>query len=321
MARPDPTAARSTSLEALAARHGGVCSVQHGRDAPRPLKPPRRYWLIVDQPPGAEPNAIRSAARIDKSWGMALRLQSDPGYRRRLDSMSMTYLLRGRGTFFDPSGKRPVRAGHLLLLFPGIPHAYCPKPGGRWDEINLFFQGPVFEAWRGAGLLDPAQPVQRLEPIAYWLDRIQDAVLPLAGGGRRQTPQDWGRLTALIGDMIAAWRQVPRAPESDWLARACRALDAIPPGADPDWPALARTLGVSPRTLRRKFTRLHGETPCAFLGRRRIEQAQRRLLESDDKMADIAQALRFENEFHFSRRFKRFTGLSPRAYRDLHRNR
>ena len=75
------------------------------------------------------------------------------------------------------------------------------------------------------------------------------------------------------------------------------------------------------RTLRRKFTRLHGETPCAFLGRRRIEQAQRRLLESDDKMADIAQALRFENEFHFSRRFKRFTGLSPRAYRDLHRNR
>ena len=62
--------------------------------------------------------------------------------------------------------------------------------------------------------------------------------MPLAGGGRRQTPQDWGRLTALIGDMIAAWRQVPRAPESDWLARARRALDAIPPGADPDWPAL-----------------------------------------------------------------------------------
>jgi AraC-like DNA-binding protein len=38
-------------------------------------------------------------------------------------------------------------------------------------------------------------------------------------------------------------------------------------------------------------------------------------------VAHVALELDFTNEFHFSRRFKQFTGLSPKAYRESHRNR
>lgn len=308
-------------MKALAAKHGGSFFVQSGHDAAHPQNPSRLYWLIFDQPRDPAPNYIRTAARIEKSWGMTLRLQDDPRYRRTLDSLSMTYILRGRGSFLDPAGSHEVRAGDLILLFPGVPHAYGPPPGERWDEISVFFGGPVFDAWRQPGLLDPARPVRRLDPVDYWLERFQDTLLPLARAETVQTPEDWGRLVALIAEMATAWQRPRTDPDSEWLDRARHCLHGLGAGQEADWTAVARDLGVSARTLRRKFKDLSGMTTGEFLNRRRIEQARRLLLESDAKVSDVANALRFVNEFHFSRRFKQLAGLSPRAYRELHRNR
>lgn len=321
MAIKGTSSVHPASLNALSAKHGGSLFVQYGHDPEHPQKPPRRYWLMFDHPRHPAPNVIRTAVRIERSWGMTLRLQEDPGHRRTLDCLSMTYLLRGRGTFVDPAGVRAVRAGDLLLLFPGVPHAYGPPVGERWDEISVFFSGPIFDAWRQPGLLDPAHPVRHLEPVDYWLERFHQVLLPMARAETAQTPQDWGRLADLIGEMATDW-QTPRAsPDSAWLDRARHCLCGLHAANDVDWPAVARELGVSERSLRRKFKSLAGQTPGEFLNRRRIEQARRLLLESDAKVSDVSHALRFVNEFHFSRRFKQFTGLSPRAYRLLHRNR
>lgn len=315
------TATGTPELQALCARHGGAFFIQHGHDLNHPQKPPRHYWLIFDQPRNPGPNTIRTAARIERSWGMTVRLAEQPGYRRTLDSLSMTYVLRGRGFFLDPAGRHEVRAGDLMLLFPGVPHAYGPEPGERWDEISVFFGGPVFEAWRQPGLLDPAAPVRHLEPVDYWLERFHETLLPLARSEAVQTAADWGRLVALVAEMASAW-QAPRAdPDMQWLDRARQCLRTLPAGRAPDWARVAGELGVSSRTLRRRFKGLSGLTPGEFINRRRIDQARRLLLESDAKVSDVALELRFANEFHFSRRFKQLTGLSPRAYRELHQNR
>ena len=311
----------SPDLAALAGRHGGSLFVQYGHDPARPQRPPRQYWLLFDYPRRAEANHIRSAARIARSWGMTLRLAENPAYRRTLDAMSFTYVLKGRGRFHDPTGCREVRASDLLLLFPGVPHAYGPPPGERWDEINVFFGGPVFEAWRRPGLLDPARPVRRLEPVPFWLNRFQEALLPLVRTEREQSPEDWGRLVALIAEVCAAGEKTPSDPDRAWLEAARRRLDRLGVAREVDWAAVARGLGVSERSLRRKFKALAGTTLGGYLAQRRIEQARRLLLESDLRLAEVANRLEFVNEFHFSRRFKQFTGVSPRAYRESHRNR
>lgn len=58
-----------------------------------------------------------------------------------------------------------------------------------------------------------------------------------------------------------------------------------------------------------------GESPKAYLERRRIERSCELLLASDDPIWSIAGQVGFVNALHFSTRFRRHTGQSPRAFR------
>ncbi len=311
----------SSALETLCSTHGGRIFVQHGQDLRQPQYPPRVYWLIFDHPLHSDVNVIRNAARIEGSWGMTPRLQANPRYRRTIDSLSFTYILKGHGYFLDASGRHKVKAGDLLTLFPGIAHVYGPESDSRWDEISVFFGGPVFAAWRRPDLLDPAHPVRRLEPVAYWIERIHETLLPLARGGGEQSPRDWGRLVALIAEMATAWQGTVSDPDAAWLEAGREILRKAPFGTPLDLAAIANDMGMGERSFRRRFKALSGMAPSRYRMRCRVDDACRRLLESNDKIATIASETGFANEYHFSRRFKQLTGTTPRAYRESHRHR
>ncbi len=308
------------ALRALCAAHGGRLFLQHGQDLPRPFHPPRTYWLIFEHPLHDGIKFIRNAARISGSWGMIPRLKANPRYRRTIHSLSFTYILRGHGHFRDQSGKKRVKAGDLLTLFPENPHVYGPIPGERWGEISVFFGGPIFESWQGNGLLDEKQPVRHLFPVEYWIERMHETFLPMSHR-REQTPQDWGRLAELVGEMAAAWQAPASDPEADWLKSVRHDLHASLYDAEFDSEKLARGMGLSERNFRRKFKDLSGITPSRFRALCRIDDACRLLLESEAKAAAIARAIGFANEYHFARRFKQLTGITPGAYRESHRNR
>jgi transcriptional regulator GlxA family with amidase domain len=76
---------------------------------------------------------------------------------------------------------------------------------------------------------------------------------------------------------------------------------------------LAKRVGMSPRTLARRFTAATGEAPLAYLHRLRIDAA-RHLLETRHKsIAEVSQAVGYEDLAFFRRLFKRHTGSPYRA--------
>ena len=78
---------------------------------------------------------------------------------------------------------------------------------------------------------------------------------------------------------------------------------------------LAARVGMSPRNFARRFTAATGETPLGYLHRLRIDAA-RHLLETRGKsIADVSQAVGYDNLGFFRRLFKRHTGAPPQAYR------
>ena len=56
-------------------------------------------------------------------------------------------------------------------------------------------------------------------------------------------------------------------------------------------------------------------TPINYVMKKKIERAQLKLITENTEVKEIAYQLGFENQGYFNRVFKRFTGLTPLAYR------
>lgn len=89
------------------------------------------------------------------------------------------------------------------------------------------------------------------------------------------------------------------------------------PAAFPEVAALAEAAGVGLTKLKVLF-RDHAQIqPAAFLQRIRIEAACRSLREGHPALTDLAPASGYESTSGFHAAFRRQTGLSPGAYRDM----
>lgn len=82
---------------------------------------------------------------------------------------------------------------------------------------------------------------------------------------------------------------------------------------------LAQMAAMSVSSFHRQFKAATGTSPIDWLKRERINQAKKRLLETDDTIAVVAEETGYYDQFYFSKDFKRMTGLSPTEYRQRER--
>lgn len=83
----------------------------------------------------------------------------------------------------------------------------------------------------------------------------------------------------------------------------------------PDLAALAGIAGLSRFHFSRAFQRATGESPMAFVNRRRVEAAKRRLAATNLPIQSVAAEMGFASASHFSASFRRVTGQTPRQFR------
>lgn len=82
---------------------------------------------------------------------------------------------------------------------------------------------------------------------------------------------------------------------------------------------LAASVRLSRSHFSRAFRASFGLPPHAYVLQRRIQEAQRLMLETVDSLAEIACACGLADQAHLSRLFRRETGLPPNAWRRQHR--
>jgi AraC family transcriptional regulator len=80
---------------------------------------------------------------------------------------------------------------------------------------------------------------------------------------------------------------------------------------------VALEVGVHPSSLARAFQRHYGCTPGDLVRLLRVDRASRLLSGSNLPLASIAREVGFSDQSHFSRTFKRATGMTPGAFRAL----
>ena len=82
-----------------------------------------------------------------------------------------------------------------------------------------------------------------------------------------------------------------------------------------DLASMAREAGYSRYHFARAFADAYGETPRAYLTRRRVERAKALLRSANLSVTEICFLVGFESLGSFSTRFRELVGQTPSAYR------
>src|SRR4029453_12400748 len=82
-----------------------------------------------------------------------------------------------------------------------------------------------------------------------------------------------------------------------------------------DLSVLARVAGLSVHHFARQFKQSAGVTPHVYLTQKRVERAQKMLVQSDLPLAEIALAVGFFDQGHLARHFRHMLGTTPREFR------
>lgn len=123
--------------------------------------------------------------------------------------------------------------------------------------------------------------------------------------------------------LIAASRQYLQSPERKcprWMSKVIEYLNEsfiVPPSLS----ELAAEVGVHPTHLTRAFRQFEHCTISDYIRKIRIERACQDMLDSDDSLVDIALGTGFADQTHFTRSFKRITGMTPTEFRRVFKSR
>lgn len=242
---------------------------------------------------------------------MAGTIAASPGTRdRRFPDYAIVYVVGGAGRFRDELGHdQAITPGDAIVVFPQIAHSYGPEPGGDWSELYVVFDGPVFDLWRERGLLDPARPVHRLEPVDDWLAQLRSFVQHPRPRSPHERESEVCRFLLLLTSMLG---RSGRA--ATWVERSQSLLAS---GLDEPLAleVVAAEVGMGYETFRKRFRQELGIGPSAYRSARRLEAARALLTSTAMSHREIAASLGFRDEFHFSKRFKQWSGVPPREIR------
>ena len=220
-----------------------------------------------------------------------------------------------QGSYTETYGTRSRTCVPSTVAFhpPGEVHSQRFADAEVWS-FNVEFPA----AWRqrvGSACAVLNEPTDSRDPALVGLAlrlfhefRHWDPFSPLAAEG------------LVLELLAAASRLAARAPSAAprWLARLEEVLQARFAEAL-TLAELAGEVGVHPVHLASTFRRQRGCTVGHYLRRLRVDHACRRLADSSDPLAAIALDAGFADQSHFTRTFKRLTGLTPAAYRRLAR--
>ncbi|MBC8039684.1 MAG: AraC family transcriptional regulator [Opitutaceae bacterium] len=264
----------------------------------------------------APPAAWRAAFPSVLRAGWRRAAAGEETRRAGCPGQDLLYCRSGRG-WIERDGRRwQIAAGSLAWLNNERPHAHGASDTAPWELYWLRFDSPGL-AQLQARLGVESDPVFKLAPAEAerWFGRLFAELDTREPGGEIA-------LLGLLGELLATLRAARRpgdepntslaAPEG--LRRVIAQMRLYP---HQDWPAekLAHLAHLSVAHFNRGFRRHFSTSPRQWLIAERIHAAQRLLTDTAQPVGQVAAASGYADIFHFSRDFRRRTGLSPLAYR------
>lgn len=239
---------------------------------------------------------------------------------RKLPSFAVVLVERGQGWLESAaSGRLGLTGPALFWLFPNRVHSYGPDEGG-WNERWALFEGSFTRDFVRLRLIAERHPVvdlHHLDEMVRLFAKLHTDLLDDTNLGQASAASMLHRIVISAARQAANGAAGRRHERPDMAVvvetlrqRAMQPLDLA---------AFAAEHGMSPATLRRRFTLETGLPPKAFQLRARMDHAKQLLATTDEKIETVAAMIGVDDPFYFSRVFHEREGCSPREFRTRYR--
>lgn len=251
--------------------------------------------------PDSLPVVLRSAVHVEVSRG-----RFRPPWSKRI--VLIKWIISGEAAIRVAGRRLSFGPGDVAVYLPSQPHefwAVAPVSEMCWFSTD----GPLAEQFAHllglrAGVYSyGAPPVSKIDEM---IDSLRDQSL----AGRRKSSE-----LALHMQYDVVKRMPP--PQTISVVRQVRHM--IQEGlADPDLSAkgIASALHYNRGSLSRMFHRHTGMTIMDCITQTRLQQAELLLLQTDDRVSDIARKCGFRDVSYFTRWVKKHVGRVPHVLRD-----
>lgn len=252
---------------------------------------------------------------VNNSGERVLDIQSERTLREngRLD-FGLQYIAKGRAYYVEDGKTYTVEAGTALLHFPRVPQHYFFK---KQDAAHL--QWVHFTGQGAATLLARLQSEKTVAIRIHETAKFSRTLSRLIECYTMKCPffetACVGHLTVLLSMLLAsALADTADTRPHDGLAAVYRHMQLH--FAEPiDLDKYAQMCYISRDRFMHLFKQHSGVSPYHFQLQLRIDRAAEMLAYTGISITDCALAVGFKDAAYFCRLFKKYTGMTPTAYR------
>ncbi len=242
------------------------------------------------------------------------------GNRNWHENIEIVYVESGSGFVSIDDKPIPVSAGDIVPISSGRLHSmsvsdhemiYCYLIVDRSFFLSNFFDSNrfLFEA----PIVDGEIEEWIKEFKKYWY--TDSDTVPMRVQYLRSLAL---RICLALCDRHAVYSKLPRE-DTHVLACIKKAIGTISAECERriTLDEIASSVGLSKYYFAREFRRITGFSFVAYLNGLRCEKASKLLLLGELSIGEICAACGFENSSYFTRKFKEYSGYTPKDYRKL----
>ena len=237
---------------------------------------------------------------------------------RILSEYQIIYITRGRGRFISRNQEYTIIPGTIIILFPGVQHVYKPDIGTGWDEYWVGIRGQYLDALRSENVISPDKPVYYIG-LHDVLMKLYTTIFERVG---KQRPYYQYRISAnvmmLLAEIISYNRNQEHGTQSDSLIERVKFIFQEHLYDNIDLEEVAGKLHLSSSYLGEVFKSYTGLTPYQYYLHLKVNKAKELLEIGELSIKEVAYKLAFEDQYYFSRLFKKKTGVSPSRWTMFH---
>jgi len=237
--------------------------------------------------------------------------------QKGIDQTILIYNVEGSGNIRSGSQETKLPDDHFFIIPEGVPHAYSADTEDPWSIYWIHFAGTKAKHLAKPGL--QPMPVTRSNNsrVNERIDLFNEIFYILERGfsfeNLEYTSQSLPRLIASF-TYLAQYRSINEQFSKDPVSQSINfMLENISRKFRLD--ELANEVKLSASHYSRIFLARTGHSPIDYFIQLKIQRACRLLDRNVQSIVEVAREIGFEDQFYFSRQFKKVMGISPREYR------